>query len=59
MILLVIQYNAFIKISYIYIMMIPKIIHQIWIGPNPEPIKWTNTIKNDYLKAYPHYEYKL
>jgi inositol phosphorylceramide mannosyltransferase catalytic subunit len=39
--------------------MIPKIIHQIWIGPNPEPTIWTNTFKNDYLAQYPHYEYKL
>ena len=39
--------------------MIPKLIHQIWIGPNKEPTKWTNTIKNDYIQAYPDYEYKL
>jgi mannosyltransferase OCH1-like enzyme len=39
--------------------MIPKIIHQIWIGPKPEPIKWTNTIKIDYITKYPEYEYKL
>ena len=39
--------------------MIPKIIHQIWIGPNQEPIKWTNTIKIDYIYRYPEYEYKL
>jgi inositol phosphorylceramide mannosyltransferase catalytic subunit len=39
--------------------MIPKIIHQIWIGPKPEPTKWTNTIKIDYITKYPEYEYKL
>lgn len=39
--------------------MIPKIIHQIWIGPKPEPIKWTNTIKIDYISKHPEYEYKL
>ena len=38
---------------------IPKIIHQIWIGPNKEPTKWTNTLKIDYLAEYPHYKYKL
>lgn len=36
---------------------IPKIIHQIWIGPNPEPIQWTNTFKIDYIKMYPEYKY--
>lgn len=36
---------------------IPKIIHQIWIGPKPEPIKWTNTFKIDYIKMYPEYKY--
>lgn len=39
--------------------MIPKIIHQIWIGPKSEPVKWTNTIKIDYITKYPEYEYKL
>lgn len=39
--------------------MIPKIIHQIWIGPKPEPTKWTNTIKIDYIVKYPEYKYKL
>ena len=38
---------------------IPKLIHQIWIGPNPEPVKWTNTIKIDYINTYPEYKYKL
>ena len=38
---------------------IPKIIHQIWIGPNPEPKIWTNTFKIDYLQAHPDYTYKL
>ena len=38
---------------------IPKIIHQIWIGPNTEPTIWTNTFKIDYLGAHPDYEYKL
>jgi mannosyltransferase OCH1-like enzyme len=38
---------------------IPKIIHQIWIGPNPEPVIWTNTIKQNYIKKYPEYQYIL
>lgn len=33
--------------------MIPKKIHQIWIGPKPEPVEWTNTWKNS------GYEYEL
>lgn len=36
---------------------IPKIIHQIWIGTNPQPIQWTNTFKIDYIKKYPEYIY--
>lgn len=40
-------------------MSIPKIIHQIWIGYNPEPTIWTNTFKIDYIQAHPDYEYKL
>jgi mannosyltransferase OCH1-like enzyme len=36
---------------------ISKIIHQIWIGPNPEPTNWTNTFKIDYIKMYPEYKY--
>jgi mannosyltransferase OCH1-like enzyme len=38
---------------------IPKIIHQIWIGPNPEPTIWTDTFRVDYLSSHPHYEYRL
>ena len=40
-------------------MSIPKIIHQIWIGPNPEPTIWTNTIKKNYIKEHPSWDYKL
>lgn len=40
-------------------MSIPKIIHQIWIGPKPEPSIWTNTFKIDYIKQNPDYEYRL
>jgi len=37
---------------------IPKIIHQIWIGPRPAPIKWIQSWLN-YIKKYPNYQYKL
>ena len=30
--------------------MIPKIIHQIWLGPNKRPDIWMNTWKIDYIK---------
>jgi GR25 family glycosyltransferase involved in LPS biosynthesis len=38
---------------------IPKIIHQIWIGPNKPPMKWINTIKEEYIKKYPDWKYIL
>jgi mannosyltransferase OCH1-like enzyme len=38
---------------------IPKIIHQIWIGPKKEPTIWTNTWKIDYIAKYPEYQYIL
>lgn len=37
---------------------IPKIIHQIWIGPKPEPTKWTNSWRS-YCKMYPDWTYKI
>jgi mannosyltransferase OCH1-like enzyme len=40
-------------------MEIPKIIHQIWLGPNKRPDIWTNSWKIDYIKKYPDWEYKL
>lgn len=39
--------------------MIPKVIHQIWIGPNPVPEYWTNTWSQYYLEKNPEYQYKL
>ena len=39
--------------------MIPKIIHQIWLGPKKRPDIWMNSWKIDYLKQYPDWEYKL
>jgi mannosyltransferase OCH1-like enzyme len=38
---------------------IPKIIHQIWIGPNPQPYIWTDTFSKDYVNNNPEWEYKL
>lgn len=34
---------------------IPKIIHQIWIGPNPCPVQWMDTWKTNH----PDWEYRL
>lgn len=39
--------------------MIPKIIHQIWIGPKKKPDIWMDTFKNDYINNNPDWEYKL
>jgi mannosyltransferase OCH1-like enzyme len=39
--------------------MIPKIIHQIWIGPNKCPDMWIDTFRIDYIKKNPEYEYIL
>jgi inositol phosphorylceramide mannosyltransferase catalytic subunit len=38
---------------------IPKIIHQIWIGPNKNPTIWTNTWSIDYINTFKDFEYKL
>lgn len=38
---------------------IPKIIHQIWIGPKVPPYIWINTWKNDYMEKHDYYEYNL
>ena len=40
-------------------MEIPKIIHQIWLGPNKRPDIWMNSWKNDYINKYPEWTYKL
>lgn len=36
-------------------MTIPRTIHQVWIGPHPEPIEWTRT----WRAAHPGWEYRL
>lgn len=38
---------------------IPKIIHQIWIGPHKLPSRFIDTWKNDYMKENTDWEYKL
>ena len=38
---------------------IPKIIHQIWIGPKKRPDIWMDTFKIDYIKKNPDYKYIL
>jgi inositol phosphorylceramide mannosyltransferase catalytic subunit len=40
-----------------YTHIIPKIIHQIWIGANKEPTIWTDTWKIDYITSFPDFEY--
>ena len=36
---------------------IPKIIHQIWLGPNKRPDIWMNSWKINFIKRNPHYKY--
>lgn len=38
---------------------IPKIIHQIWLGPNKRPDIWINSWKDRFMKRNPHYKYML
>lgn len=38
---------------------IPKIIHQIWIGPNKKPDIWINTWSKDYINKFKNFKYKL
>jgi mannosyltransferase OCH1-like enzyme len=42
-----------------HIQTIPKIIHQIWIGPNPPPWEWINTFRRDFTSQHPDWEYHL
>jgi mannosyltransferase OCH1-like enzyme len=39
--------------------MIPKIIHQIWIGPKKRPDIWIDTFRLDYINKNPEYQYFL
>jgi hypothetical protein len=38
--------------------MIPKIIHQIWVGPKKKPDIWIDTFKKDYINDNPEWDYK-
>jgi inositol phosphorylceramide mannosyltransferase catalytic subunit len=38
---------------------IPKIMHQIWIGPKKIPHKWINTFKKDFRKKFPGWKHYL
>jgi hypothetical protein len=38
---------------------IPRIIHQVWIGPNPPPWQWIDTFRRDFIKKHPHWKYQL
>lgn len=37
----------------------PRIIHQIWLGPRPRPDHWMNSWKYDYIRQFPHWQYRL
>jgi len=36
---------------------IPKIIHQIWLGPNKRPDIWIDSWRDRFMKRNPHYKY--
>lgn len=38
---------------------IPKRIHQVWIGPYPPPWKWIDSFRRDFVSAFPGWEYFL
>ena len=38
---------------------IPKIIHQIWIGPKKIPFNWINSFRQDFMKQYTEWKYYL
>jgi len=38
---------------------IPKVIHQIWIGPREPPCLWIDTFRVDYCTAYPDWKMEL
>lgn len=38
---------------------IPKMIHQVWIGPNKLPEKWIDSWRYTYLSYFPNWKYKL
>lgn len=38
---------------------IPKVIHQIWIGPKEPPCLWIDTFRVEYLAAHPDWSFHL
>ncbi len=38
---------------------IPRIIHQIWIGPRRPPWKWIETFRREMTAQYPQWEHRL
>lgn len=38
---------------------IPKIIHQVWIGPKPPPWEWIDTFRKDFMQHHPDWEYRF
>ncbi len=38
---------------------VPRVIHQIWIGPHPAPRRWMDTWRRDYLGRNPGWRYRL
>jgi len=38
---------------------IPKVIHQIWIGPREPPCLWIDTFRVDYCEAHPSWGFKM
>ncbi|GAB0490388.1 hypothetical protein MMPV_001625 [Pyropia vietnamensis] len=38
---------------------IPRVLHQIWVGPADPPCVWLDTWRLDYVAAYPGWTYRL
>lgn len=38
---------------------IPRVIHQIWIGPHPRPVRWMESWTRDFLAEHPGWRYRL
>jgi len=38
---------------------IPKVIHQIWVGPKEPPCLWIDTFRVSYLEAHPEWRFEM
>ncbi|OLP82875.1 putative glycosyltransferase [Symbiodinium microadriaticum] len=38
---------------------IPRVIHQIWVGPKEPPCLWLDTFRADFIEAHPDWRYEL